>query len=419
MNVQHSVMRSLQVLGTLMVCVFVLSGCAENASTVTFDENDQMLLEFRPPSQITTRAIVVDNLNLDVRINDLPLEMVRTGDTWSGSRVVPEGSSVNLEISWSELVEQTILPLAVARETIESITQNEQFSFVDDNYISEGIDFDADSDLISNLTERRQDTDPYDADDPGSVSEVPATVLIPASLRPNIIDGQWDNSFWNTAQQTDLFGADLLVDSLIVDENAAQLDGGRYKWAAQHNGQFLSIFVFGKVNNSGQNLFGDSGDDFYQDDSLEIFFDGDLSGGADYDRIDDMHIVIPLLRGSGAAKVGNKSGEPDTRIKRGDKVQPDVPFDVNSVEFATCLCSGSRVTWEVRIDLADAGIKVGPTFGFEIQINQDEDGGARDAKWAWDYPPRGPNDTNITTDVTWKYPSQMGEVKLLPFPDSR
>jgi len=401
-----------------LFAAMLLGACAESPSTVTVDEHGQTVVKLSPPGQLSTRAINPDNLVLAVSINNLPLDMSQSGESWTGSRFIPEGSDVNLEVRWAEVVDQQSLPLAVATDSILAISSNVNFSVVDESYVSTGEGFDADADLISNLAERRQDTDPFDASDPSEITDVQASVFIPGSLRPNIVDGRWDNSFWSSSQQTDRDGVDLLVDNLIVNEGAGDVDGGRYKWAAQHNGEFLSLFVFGKVSNTGlTNLHGDAAPgQLHNDDTLEIFIDGDLSAGLDYDRVDDMHIMIPLLRGSNGQKLPNKSGEADTRIERGANVMDEVTFDVSTVEFATCLCEGSRVTWEVRLNMDDLGIPRGKTFGFEIQIDQDDDGGNRDAKWAWDFPARTSDNTNAQTDVTWRYPVTMGEAKILPFP---
>jgi len=53
---------------------------------------------------------------------------------------------------------------------------------------------------------------------------------------------------------------------------------------------------------------------------------------------------------------------------------------------------------------------LGKPFGFEIQLNDDDDGGSRDAKWAWMHP-AGLDSTN---DFTWQNPSFMGSAVLQP-----
>ena len=44
---------------------------------------------------------------------------------------------------------------------------------------------------------------------------------------------------------------------------------------------------------------------------------------------------------------------------------------------------GYGLHYEIAINLESAGIQIGRPFGFDIQINEDDNGGDRDAKWAW------------------------------------
>ncbi len=406
----------------IVMAMLLVSACSENL-TLSTNSNGQSELKMTKPQFLSLRAINADNLQLDVRVNNAPVTMEQNGGVWTGTTMVPVNSAVTLEVEWSELVANQLLRLARAQQTVNNINSNISFTVDENSYVTNGVDFDADQDTISNIEERRQETDPFDANSPGSGGGIPGDVepmvKVPASMRANVIDGNYNTAFWNNSQLQDVNGNTLLINNLIVDENASQVDGQpNYQWAAIHDEEFLTLFVFGKAANSTQtNLHGDSGTFFFQDDTLELYFDGDLSQLSDYDNVDDMQIIIPLLRGvPSAGLVGNQSGETDTRIKRGANVSDDVLFDVDTVEFATCLCFGERVTWEIRINLAAAGIPVGRTFGFEIQINEDDDGDERDAKWAWALPSRGPTDTSTESDLTWRFPNTMGTMRLLPFP---
>lgn len=397
----------------LVLAMFALSGCTEQVSTIDVDVDGSSELKMVPPSILNTRAIVAENLNLVVTINREPVEMVKSGDQWSGETTLPVGSDVALEVLWSEAVGPRNLQLAVARASFNNVTNNLLFPVEDSDYSLD--EFDDDSDSINNITERRQDTDPFDASDPGSVDAIVPDVVISGSQKFNEIDGQFNTIFWNNAQfENAADGTVLRINNLIVDETGTAVpDGPNYQWAGVHDGEFLSLFIFGKSINpaSGVDATRDSGAQFFNDDSLEIFFDGNLSQLSDYDQVDDMHIVIPLVRGSGVA---NKSGEVDTVIERGTNVDAAVVFDVANVEFANCLCQGERVTWEIRINMAEARIPMDQIFGFDIQINQDDDGGERDTKWAWAAPSKLPGQTKEETDVTWKFPNRMGLMKLVP-----
>ncbi|MFT6304653.1 MAG: hypothetical protein ACJAY2_003857 [Pseudomonadales bacterium] len=64
--------------------------------------------------------------------------------------------------------------------------------------------------------------------------------------------------------------------------------------------------------------------------------------------------------------------------------------------------------YELKIDLASAGIDTNAVFGFELQINDDDGGDDRDSKWAWKHPSRSTTDVDSTIDD----PSVMGTLKL-------
>jgi len=405
----------------LAAAVFVLSACGETVSTVAVDSDGSSKLNMAPPAFLTTRAVVRENLILNVTINRQPVDMVPEGDVWKGEAQVPVNSDVALEVRWSETFDSKTLLLAVATANVENINNDSPLDFLDTNYVSEGDAFDEDSDGISNLAERRQVTDPYDANSPGMEAGIEPMVRVPATGKDTTIDGTFEADYWNNAQFDDVNGVKLGISNIIVDEPGNMVVGDpNMQWAAIHDGEYLTLFVFGKTINPGANppVFGsrDSGTQWFNDDSIEIYWDGDLSQATDYDTVDDMQIMIPLVRGFDDDAEANKSGETDTEIKRGANVKAAVIFDVANVEFANCLCQGFRSTWEIRINLAEAQIPIGKTFGFEIQINRDDDGTTRDSKWAWALDARSDGDTNVDSDLTWRFPSTMGTMKLLPFP---
>lgn len=405
----------------LFMTVLVLSACSETESTVEVGSDGRSTLRMAAPAFLNTRAVDRDQLLLDVTINREIVNMTQVGDVWQGEAQVPVSSDVALEVRWSESFESRTLPLAIARQSVTGIDSDVPFRITDTDYDINGADFDADSDSINNITERRQNTDPYDANSPGVENGVEPMVRVPASGRTAVIDGEFDDEFWNNAQFTDVNGDILSIGNIIVDEPENMIAGAsNMQWAAVHDGEYLSLFVFGKtINPAGiPPVFGsrDSGPAWFNDDSIEIFWDGNLSLLTDYDTVDDMQIIIPLVGRSDTDGVGNKSGETYTDIQRGANVKPEVIFDVENVEFANCYCQGFRSTWEIRINLAEAQIPIGETFGFEIQINRDDDNDTRDSKWAWALPARSEGDTNVDSDLTWRFPSTMGTMKLLPFP---
>ncbi len=407
--------------------LLLLSACTEFGSTVDIDANGKSEITFTPPSFLNTRAIVPENLRLFVSINGNRINMVSQGAIWTGSTVVAKNSSLNLFVEWKELLaDSTELLLARASSSQENVTTGITFSVIEESYTTTGEPgdvFDIDGDGISNLEERKRDTNPQIAD--ASTTDAQPDVQIFGIGRSTIIDGriQEDDAFWSFATYTDDNRNKLTINNMIRDDSVdiEEDPNPDYQWAAIHDEQYLTIFVWGKARNGTTiKANGDSGLDFFDDDSLEIFFDGDLSRGInDYDKVDDLLINIPLVRGVEPNYEENNSSAANKRIYRGNTVQDEVIFDVQDstlVEFGTCLCGGEeRSTWEVRINLAAAKIPIGRTFGFELQINRDDDGGARDSKWAWAKPPRAPNQPNERSDITWRFPVHMGKARLIPF----
>lgn len=137
-----------------------------------------------------------------------------------------------------------------------------------------------------------------------------------------------------------------------------------------------------------------------------MFIDGDNSKSGVYGA-DDFHRLFPVQL-AGADKQSATSG---------DIAGPNstsVPLDVT---FATGPGIGPRGfrrprfeqdIYELRIELASAGIDVDAAFGLELQVNDDDGGGDRDSKWAWHLPSR----TTADVDSTVSNPSLMGTLVL-------
>ena len=148
----------------------------------------------------------------------------------------------------------------------------------------------------------------------------------------------------------------------------------------------------------------------WKDDTVEIFIDGDNSKQSTYENSNDFQYLIPLLK----QNTSLANNEIDGRISIG-------PFSSDAglgIRFSTgpgIGPDGIRVArweqdvYELAIPIADAGIVIGSPFGFEVQLNDDDDGGDRDSKWGWFHPSRSDGED---TDLTYMNPSIMGTVVL-------
>ena len=142
------------------------------------------------------------------------------------------------------------------------------------------------------------------------------------------------------------------------------------------------------------------------DDSIEIFIDGNNSNLSLYGDPDDRYFRIALLDANGNP---NSSATAAGRIERGFNSAP-IPAGIN---FAVGVQTGPlgisspserQDVYEVQLPMAEFGIVPGQPFGIEIQINDDDNGGVRDTKWGWNHPMRRAADL----DLTISNPSFMG-----------
>ena len=62
--------------------------------------------------------------------------------------------------------------------------------------------------------------------------------------------------------------------------------------------------------------------------------------------------------------------------------------------------------YEISVSLSSLGLSPEERFGLDVQINNDDDGGDRDSKWAWFAP--------SYQDNSWNNPSLFGTAVLAP-----
>ncbi|WP_026154829.1 sugar-binding protein [Thiolinea disciformis] len=120
----------------------------------------------------------------------------------------------------------------------------------------------------------------------------------------------------------------------------------------------------------------------WDDDSVEIFLDGDASLAPQYDRRNDLHLQY-------------RWG--DDRLTLGPNSAP-VP-----AEFRSQRIDGKFMV-DVTIPWTALGVqpRAGHTLGIDVHVNDDDDGQGRDGKLAW----------ASQSDTTWRDPSRMGLMVL-------
>lgn len=405
-------------LGLCVLIAGVVTGCTDGSSggQIAVNQSDGLLID--RPGFLTSRAINESNVEARLRVEvlagpdpEVVLNSVPGSTQVVGEVFVQPGSDATLTLEWFETgvdglpdTMQGDLLLASWSQVIPSISSDMTLDIDDSDYDVMSTDpLDIDGDELGNLQERLDGSNPNDAADPNPGEEI-AQVLILFNEDAPIIDGGFDST-WNLAQFLDRDRERLAVDNILIGDGSDQASTEQpYRWAGMHDGEHLYLLIFGESGND-QTPFSDSVF-IYDDDAIDIYWDGNNSKGSGYDGFDDHQVIIALLADE-EGDVANSSNLETSRFEFGDRSRriPDT-----AIEFGICLCAGTddQQIYEVKINLAAARIPIGETIGFEIQINNDTDGDERDQKWAW------ANDTG--QDDTWRFPLRMGTARLEPLP---
>ena len=152
-----------------------------------------------------------------------------------------------------------------------------------------------------------------------------------------------------------------------------------------------NLYVLIEVTDDSRST--DSPTDWWTDDSTEIFLDGNLSQGSTYDGANDRQLAMTFAN---AAMIAGSGGLP-------------VPA---GAQFARAVTSGNSYRIEAVLPLSALGItsQVGYRFGFEVAVNDDDDGGPLNYRLNW----------NDAAAGGWLNPSLFGiaELQAPPVPTS-
>ncbi|MFK7857710.1 MAG: sugar-binding protein [Granulosicoccus sp.] len=372
-----------------------LSACDDTTRTSPGNTDQGGISLPMPAGFIGLRAVIQSNVYAILSINGNEPQRFGPGDELAATFKVTRGATITGNLRWFESLPGVTELLLATYPIEETITDSVNISIDRLAYITEGTGLDLDNDGFSNLRERLADSDPLNASEtPNNTPDVRIS-RITAAQRP-IIDGFYDDGYRDGATFNDVNGEELDIDNLMIDLGARRADGDtEFRWFAMHDGTFLYIYVLGESNALATPVRDST--EFFQDDSIDIFIDGNNSKGSFYDGVDDRHIIIPLL-----TSPTDTTGPNTTAITTGPN-----SASLPSVTFSTCLCDGQH-TWEVRLPLEAFDISVDRLFGIEVQLNLDNNGGTRDAKWGWSHPSR----VNEDVDNTFVIPSFMGTAVL-------
>ena len=390
----------------------MLAACSGDDTVVMLDATPEVSIDL--PDILTNSGVQdLGQLRPTIRLsNGANVSMTRgTGNNWRGEINVTAGRTYTATVVWVENYQGQSLPLAELVQQIEVANDGTANVISTSEYRT---DIDSDSDGVSNLQERRDGSDPLEDGAQGEVVPGSVDVIVPRIAAENApkINGRdvtTDEQGTLTGQgaaavQFDSSGAPLYIDNLMIDRPGNADEGGRLRrWAAMHDGTYLYVMV---LVDDEDKRYRDSGSQLTQDDSLEVFIDGDNSKLNEYDD-NDFHRILPV-------SLPNDVTQP---AFSGDVAGPSSSSSPLELDFVTGPGTGpaglrtprfKQDIYEIQIELASAGIDVDAPFGFELQVNDDDDGGGRDTKWGWKHP--AGNGVNV--DGTMNDPSLMGTLKL-------
>ncbi len=267
-------------------------------------------------------------------------------------------------------------------------TDGDGFPDRDDAFIYDPTEHnDNDGDGIGDVADPDDDNNGIPDDQDNSTASIPFTANAP------VIDGAFGWWEWQAAARSDSRGNYLNIDHLIDDPYniLTDQDNRDYSyWRAMHDGEFLYVLVrIGREQ--AAHRWSDSAE-IWHDDGVEIFLDigndKPLTYGAD-----DFQRLFRYQDDAWDAQVDGFNSAP-------------------GMISSYCSSRGMATDWtwsatyEIKIDMASVGLVIGEKFGIDVQYNDDDDSGSRDAKWAW-FSPSG-------SDHTWQNPSLMGTGILAP-----
>jgi len=200
-------------------------------------------------------------------------------------------------------------------------------------------------------------------------------LIVPETSAAPVIDGELDDVWQNVGEEGVLI-TEIINTTSAVPEDSADLSG---MFKVMHDADNFYIYL----------VIQDSVIDYefsdWQGDGVEIFFDGDNSKGSSYDGVNDNQVRITV---------------DDVELANIDSSLP-----VDGSVFKVIL---TDVGYNIEASFPLEKLQIIPenTFGFEVQINDNDGGGGRETMIRW-----FSNDNN-----SWQDASLFGEAVLVVEP---
>jgi len=383
------------------------------------------------------------DLTVKIGLDDVPMMPSGNYSEWISEVIEVDQQNTSISVAWR------YNEVLVADYTGTVNFSANGFKLRAEDYQTNGDRFDADGDGLSNYVEILNDFDPLDNQTPLSSTLGASIPYVDSSSAP-IIDGTFD-SIWSDGVGLDWRGQGLRIDNLMIDRGAVTPDDqAQFQWSAMHDGEYLYLIIFGE-NTDNNNLQGDS-TVISRDDNISLVIDGDNSKLNDYDGVNDyswsiaqLDILKPagesyssytaavddngdLIRDQSGNLAISLGGEtiyvPPQAITGNSNLLSTSPNRIiannnsasNPVElkFAACVCGFGQHLLEIKLKLADVDIEVGRTFGLELQLDDDTNGGDIEGRYGWSHPSISSLQEGQDPNNTRFIPSYAGTAILLP-----
>ncbi len=236
-------------------------------------------------------------------------------------------------------------------------------------------EWDLDRDGTTNLEELRRGTSP--------VSNGPEYIIpvIAGGVAP-VIDGDLQDMSWHAGGNT------MPLDAILLGTPAASDNPSERFFTAVHD--FTNLYLGVQIQD--HTIVVDSAEQHWQDDSIEIYIDGDNSRLDLYDGNNDLALNFRFADASAQSLdvVAAGSGS--------------IPVPANLQYRMTHDFSRGLTQLEISLPLIELGIDIHSGMGLDVQYNDDDDSGDRNRKYGW----RGPDGA----DNAWMNPTWFGEIEF-------
>lgn len=342
-----------------------------NAGTSPIDSTDRpdnasLSLTIILPPQVAALRGGVDATAVRGGVQ-LPL-VRQSGAIFAGSVA---GLATGLEVPLTVRVNSSLQEAVLVAEASATVTlaTGENLLTIEAADFSTAADTDADG--RTNIEEIRQGRNPLALVD----HEIAVT------SNPPVIDGLLDDAAWSGLLLANGGEVGHTLDTLIFSEGSGLTeDGLRSEWSAVADADRLYI-ALRIVDNT---ISFDSNLQWWDDDSIEWYLDGDYSRLAGFDGIDDMHLTFRV--GDEQLFINQNSIEPPAGLVFAIS-QAGFDSDIASGRFSVDInedgVTDTGYNLEISVPLAQLGLAVGQPFGINFEYNDDDDGGGRDSKYSW------------------------------------